>query len=281
MATAAYAQDVLALAQALAGADITREVIDRAPDAGEADVFIDVRAEAGELRPALAVQEAVQLCVDAAAIVVEASSRDGFDLGPEAVDAFLRDRIVELTVVDLWAGSFRGRFTINPRTENGRRRVLAIGGLAIVALHFAFPPLGTTLLVVGAAKELYDLIQPDTLAHGRVSPKSVDTADVAAAGAQLTITARPAAGESTTADDAATPPPRYVYDVDIHGSSTANRSFVERVHALEGVERQSRPVVGDEYQRVRIWSSEPLDAATLARLAQEAGTEIVGQGPGA
>jgi hypothetical protein len=268
----------MALVQELMRADITREVIARAPDADQsATVAIDVYAGAGELRSAVAVQQALQMSIDAAAIVIDAASRDATEIGLEDVEALLRERIVDLRVVTLSAGSIRGRFTINPRTENGQRRLLAIGGVAIIALHIAFPPLAPFLLAVGAAKELGEIIRPDAVPPSEAPPKSVDPTDLSSADAQVRITLRPDEEEATHAD-AAAPPSEYVYDVDIHGPSPANVSFLDRILGLEGVDKQSRPIIGEEYQRIRIWASKPINADTLERLAKDAGTEIVGTG---
>jgi hypothetical protein len=274
MATAAYVDDVFDVVQALRRADATWEVIDRAPDADDsATATVDVYVETGELRSALAVQQALQLSFDAAAIVVEHGSRED-DIERGTVEALLRDHIVELTLVELSAGSLRGRFTIDPHTEKGRRRLLAIGGVGVIALHFAFPPLAPILLGVGLVKELSDIVRPDALPPAQVEPKTVDPADIPPAATRVAVELDERTDKAADPNEVAAPP-TYMYDVDIHGPADANWSFVQRVRDIDGVARESRAIIGEEYQRIRIWSSAPIDTDTLHRLAQEAGTEIL------
>src|ERR1700733_7250447 len=143
MPSAAYIDDVLALVQALGNANIAASVRGRAPDAdASTEVPIDVRVDGTELRPAIAVQQSLELCVDAAAIVVDAWGSDVAILDRDYVEQILRGRLVELTIVDLGTGSFLARFSIDPRSARGRKRLVAIAVVAVVALSFVavIPP---------------------------------------------------------------------------------------------------------------------------------------------
>ena len=94
------------------------------------------------------------------------------------VEQILRERLVELTIVDLGTGSFLGRFSIDPRTARGRKRLVAIAVVAVVALSFVavIPPAAIT--VVGVLPSLLDVLEPDAIPQTDVPLRTIDRADV-------------------------------------------------------------------------------------------------------
>ncbi len=75
------------------------------------------------------------------------------------------------------------------------------------------------------------------------------------------------------------PAPRDVriYDVRLEGNEAGNAAFIDEVHRLPGVERQSRFIVEPEPGRVRarVFSAQPVDAASFEGIARTKGLTIV------
>jgi hypothetical protein len=272
MPNSLYAGDVLTLVRVLSDWDGAREGLRRAGDAETpTTLFVSVRVDADDLRPALAVQQALLLSFDAASAFVEATDEIRLSLDSAWVETVLRRRPVDLTIVDLQAGSFLARYSIDPRTESGRRRLLAIGTMAAFALHVVFPPAVAGMIVIDLAVGLNDLASPDAEELDRPPLRTLDRADIRTAGVQVALVS------DTARTEAAPPRAVHVYDLDLPAAGPAAKAFLDRVRAWPGVEQQSRFVTGaaDGLQRARIWSSEALDPELLRHIAGAAGTTII------
>lgn len=270
MATAAYIDDVLSLAYALRELPATEALLAAAPDPGaEDEISFDVTVYADELRPALALHQALQLSADAAALYIE-TAEEGRELDRDFATAFLAERPVELLVRDLGTGSFRGRYTLNPKTLAGRRRLFALGGLTATGLVLTgvLAPVG--LVIAGGVGFANEFISPDD--KPAVQLQTVDPADAQQAQIEVRV-------DTTEPGEHPAVPQRrvYVYDACLRGSTEANEAFLSQVHALDGVERQSRFLATEpgESQRLRIWSAGPLDLDSLRATAEELGIEVV------
>jgi hypothetical protein len=271
MASAAYIDDVLALVHGLTGADITPSLLELAPeDDPSTEIYITAYVGGKELRPAIAVQQALQMSVDAAAIVVEAWYRGLDHLDRSDVESMLQERLVDLTLIYLTAGSLFGRWSINVTTPEGRKKLGAIGAVAVVALVFTavIPPVSITVL--GVVGSLAIIAKPNALPQGGVPLQTIDPADTESTTAEVTVhvsNPNPAAPNGAL---------RHVYDVDLYGPREANEAFLGRVRELAAV-AQSCFIEGapKTYQRVRVWSSAAPDRDKLRRFATELGIEIV------
>lgn len=274
MPTDAYLDDVFTLVDALSREDITRAVLEAAPPAEHStEVVIEVYLREDELRAAIAFQQALQLSVDAAATIVESSVR-GIEPGRDLVETVVGERFVELIIIDLGSGSFFGRFKIDPRTKDGRTRILAIAGVTVAGLTLAsvLPPAAP--LIIGGIGSLATILTPDALPSDTVPLKTVDGDDV-----DVEPKMEIRASDGSAEDEPRVPAEQrkvFVYDVDLDGLKKANDDFLARVHELPSVEAQSRFITVNpgELPRIRIWSSEPLDEAQLAESAASAGTRI-------
>lgn len=186
MTTEAYVDDVFTLVQALAGEEITRSLM--APDADAlGEVSLDVYVPGDQLRSAIAVQQALQLSVDAAAIFVDFSSRNEPDVSREYVEAILRDHIVELIIVDLATGSFRAHFKIDVRTANGRARLLALANATAAALSLFVPPAAIAVVILVVLQGVNEFLSSDATPRNQAELKTVDSSDIAVEGARVTI----------------------------------------------------------------------------------------------
>jgi hypothetical protein len=252
---------VLALAEALTQADLAASVLPLVPDTEDPGrVDIDIFIGADELRPALAVQQLLQLCVDSAAIVVDSWDRERPSLSRDEVESILGDRLIDLTIVYLSDGSFLAKFSINPKTSEGRKRLFAIGSLTVAALVITavIPP--AALIVTGALPSVAVMLKPDAKkANDPVPLKTVDPRDVADANVHITVSG-----------------PIHVYDIYVDGPPGAKEAFLVRVHNLAGVEAQSGFVTAgpDAGRLLRVWSSKALDESQLRAFAAETATEI-------
>lgn len=281
MATAAYLDDVFALVQELVQPDLYNSVAEAmtaqapAPDAlGDIEITATVYVESDQLRSAIAVQQALQLSIDAAAIAIEFFPTPGIRLSREDIEMILRDHIVELTIADLGAGSFRGRFKIRLRNENGGLNVLPFLGLAGIGLSHICPPIAIGFIIFGALRDINEILPFEIAPREDGALKSANVPDVTAAEVRLAV--EPAGPGLGAAPVRAAEPQLYVYDVDL--DQAANASFLTHVREVASVQRQSRFIFRGEpeYPRVRIWSSAPLDPEILRRLAAESGASIHG-----
>src|SRR5262249_29610213 len=102
MATEAYVDDIFTIVQALTQAESAAAWVKGLPDTdGSATAYIWVQVGSPELRPALAVQQSLQLSFDAAAIVVAYPPWTGPSIDRDLIQATLGNRLVELTIVHL------------------------------------------------------------------------------------------------------------------------------------------------------------------------------------
>ncbi|HEX4436995.1 MAG TPA: hypothetical protein VH061_09380 [Solirubrobacteraceae bacterium] len=270
MAGAPYVDDVVALVEALAVADLAPSVLPFVPDTDDPGwVVIDAYVGADDVRPALAVQQLIQLCVDSAAILVGSWDRLDPHLSREEVEAILRDRPVELTIVYLSDGSFFAKYSINPKTPEGRKRIVAMGGVAVAALVLTavLPPVAIT--VAGVLPAAAAMLKPDpekskgspTAAEAKVDLKTVDREDLAGANVHVTVTG-----------------PTHVYDIHVEGPQEAKDAFLAHVLTIEGVQQSSRFVEpgGDAGRPLRVWSSRALNGDQIRVIAAETGVGIAG-----
>ena len=185
MATAAYIDDVLAIAASLGESGLGPAILEAAPTGGDpGEVAIDLRVDTDDLRPAIALQQALQLNIDAAALYV-AATEEGGQFDPEYAAAFLSERPVELVVVELGVGSFLARFSINPKTKSGRERLIAIAGLAATGLILTGVLAPVALTVVGGVAFVNAIASPDDIPRGEVPLKTIDPGD--ARGVSITV----------------------------------------------------------------------------------------------
>jgi len=257
MATRAYVEDVLSLASALRESDRGRAVLEAAPPATDADaVTVDIRVDADELRPAIAVQQALQLCVDAAALCVEIdATEDSRELSHEYATAFLAENPVDLVVIDLGLGSFRARISINPKTKAGRSRLLAIGGLAAIGLVATgvLAPVGMT---VAGGLALLNQISPDDKPPVQVPLQTIDSAD--AGDAEITIEGG-----------------GFAYEIHLNGSPDAVAAFLSWIGKLDSFRALEHPESeSSESDLLRIWLTERLDQGLVDAVTRELGIEI-------
>lgn len=274
MPTETYVDDVFTLVQALTRAEITSAVMNGVRADVPDEVYLTIDVDHRELRPALAVQQSLQLSLDAAAIAVDYLSQPDRELSRDYVEAVLRDQVAELTIVDLATGSFLGRFSLTIRTDEGRRKIVAIAGLMVVALCLIYPPAGIALIVLEGLHNLNDVLTPAAIQQTQTAAVqaqeplgTVDRSDMPSQDVKVVVGPR---------DNS---PLRRVHvcDVDLVGTLSADRAFLKRVHKLPSVQRGSRFIVGETGgpRRIRIWSTEVLDPKILDSLAGDSGTSIV------
>lgn len=259
MATSAYLDDVLSLATGLSESGLGPAILDAAPASGDADtVTIDIRIEAGELRPAIAVQQALQLCVDAAALYLDATE-EGRELDPDYAAALLAESPVELLLVDLGFGSFWARVSINPKTKAGRSRLFAIGALTATGLVFTgvLAPVGLT---VAGGLALLNQISPDDKPPIQVPLKTIDSGDTrdAQTGVEITIEGGGSA-----------------YEIRFNGSPEAVAAFLTWVGKLDSFRALEHSASDSgESDLLRIWLTERLDQGQASAAARKLGVDI-------
>lgn len=179
MSTEAYRADVTGLAQALMELDVAERVAFETPDAAPFDgVDIVVHVDNQDARAAIAVQQLLQLSLDAAALAVVTLDPERF----RAEEWERQDDIgrVELTIVDLGNGSFFARFSVNPGSKAGRNRLLAILSFAALGAALLFPPSAlVTGPIIAALAALNAILTPDDVPQGRrYEPATVDADDI-------------------------------------------------------------------------------------------------------
>jgi hypothetical protein len=260
MATNAYIDDVLSLAVRLGDSGLGPAVLDSAPAGGsDGVVTIDVRVYADELKPALAVQQALQLCVDAAALYADATAENR-ELDPDYTAAFVAERPVELLIIELGAGSFLARFSINPKTKAGRNRLIAIGGLATVGLVLTgvLAPLAVT--AAGGLGYLNSALTPDAKPLAEMPLKTVDLAEAQDTQVEVEIT-----GEGTA----------FAYEIQFSGSPDAIAAFLNWVGEINSVQPyEYAESESSQSELLRIWPVEPLDQGQTRAVAESLGIKV-------
>jgi hypothetical protein len=187
MPSRAYLGDVAQVTRGLLSEGFARGIIDRSERAAEqlAGVEFEVFVRGAALRPALAALEALQLAVDAASVAVQYTDSDAAGSISAPTTGLLGEfaaawlPLYELEIIDLDRGSLRARLRLNPRSPEGRRRLVAVGTLASLALFPILGPIpGMVVAGVGALNELVTSDRP-TGPIGQIS--TIDRAEIAAA----------------------------------------------------------------------------------------------------
>ncbi len=188
MVAPAYVDDVFDLVRMMSTAELPRRIIDQSPSAADdVEVLLTTYVQSDDIRPALALLQFVQLAFDAAAVTVDAANRDFMpgDISRDFVESGLSESLIQLTIVQLSDGSFLARFSINPLTKHGRTRLLAIVGLAALALSaFISPVPGMVIEGLAMANEAFT---PDELKKAEVPVRTAD-ATVISIAATVTVT---------------------------------------------------------------------------------------------
>ena len=134
----------------------TRSGVDEDP------IFI-IELEAGghDLDGLLATFEAVQMAVDAAAVAVlydqEMPGHLGQDLNYDFLTKLANERTVSLEILELYAGTFGGKFKAIFKNPVSRATTTAIATVSLTALHIIFPPIVIPTLVFAAGGGLVNI----------------------------------------------------------------------------------------------------------------------------
>jgi hypothetical protein len=263
MPTSAYVDDVLSLAAGLRNSELVPAVLAATRAGGDADaVTLDVRISADALRPALTVQQALQLCVDAAALFVDAAVEDR-ELDPDYAVSFLAESPIELTIVELGTGSFRARFSINPRRKVGRDRLIAIGGLVATGLVLTGVLAPVALTAAGGLVFLNGVLTPDTRIPTEVPLKTIDPAETQNTPIEVKI-----ASDSNAR----------TYEIRVRGTPDAIESFRSWLIELDSLLAHLYPdeeSEGPDQAHVVIRVAGPLDLDRLRGEAERLGIEFL------
>jgi hypothetical protein len=268
----AYLDDLLDVVEALGRLDVARALVER-EFAGEPPIALnlDVHVSSDDFRGAVNVQQGLLLSLEAAAVFVEVASTDR-PFSREVLEAVARDRPVDVTIVDLFGGSWRSVLKVVPRTKASRAKILAVAGVAAVAAGMVFPPAGGVIVLAGSIATAINEFLPE---HARtpepVPLKTVDPTNLPAFQAQID------AESSGDGPANASPTHPHVYDIDVDGAPDANQALLDRIRGLDSVVPSSRYIINNDanQQRIRVWSSAPLAPDPLSQLASDAGTKIV------
>jgi len=261
LATAAYIDDVLAIAAGLDESGAGPAILEAAPDGREGDrAAIELRVDGDDLRPAIVLQQALQLSVDAAALYL-AATEEKRRLDPNYAAAFLAERPVELAVVQLSTGSFLARFSINPKTKAGRGRTIAIAGLAATGLVLTGVLAPVALTVVGGVAFVNLIATPDPKP---VPLKTIDPGEAEKAPATVEI----------SGTESQKP---FLYKIDVEGTSEAVKAFLSQLLQLDSVhEARIRPEIQPHpRKRLLVWSSHPLDTELIESTGRKLGLEVL------
>jgi hypothetical protein len=265
LATAAYIDDVLAIAAGLDESGLGPAILEAAPVGRNGDeAEIELRVDSNDLRPAIVLQQALQLSVDAATLYLVASEEKR-RLDPDYVAAFLAERPVELVVVQLSTGSFLARFSINPLTKAGRGRTIAIAGLAATGLVLTGVLAPVALTVVGGVAFINVIATPDAKAPNQQVPlKTIDPAEAREAPIAVEV----------SGTESQKP---FIYKIDVEGPSEAVKAFLSQLRQLDSVlQARIRPEVQPgPHKHLLVWSSHPLDTELVNATGRELGLEVV------
>lgn len=113
----------------------------------------------------VAALDLVHLSFEVAAIVVEhaALPEDPTAEPADQVRLLAARDLVRLRLVGVESGSIRLRFSVDPRTRNGRKRLLALAAIGTALASIIAPPLTIAATVAGVAVALNDVVTPDQL----------------------------------------------------------------------------------------------------------------------
>lgn len=277
MAATAYVDDVLSLIAALRESDRARGVLAeiRAADGGAPEVEIEAYVKADGLRPALAVQQAIQLSVDAAAVFVDTYPDRGFEnISRDQVEAFLGDRTFELGLVEFRIDSFFGRYSINPKKKNGRARLYAVAVVAATALTLTGVLAPGALIIVTGVASMDVALTPDDVPSESVDLKTIDPADADDSPPRITVRG----SEGADGDLLRTPGANrgYVYDIHLDGPAAAIEAFADKVFGWREVDSWELALFAGagERSRIRFWSQRSIGPRRLSKLATAAGVTI-------
>jgi hypothetical protein len=277
MPAEAYLEDLLDVVDALGRLDVARALVEH-EFAGESPTALnlDVQVFSDDFRSTVNVQQGLLLSLEAAAVFVEVASTDR-PFSREAFEAVARDRPVDVTIVDLFGGSWRSVLRVVPRTKASRTRILAVAGVAAVAAGAVFSGAVIPIALAGSiATALNEFLPEHARTPERVPLKTVDASNLPAFQVQIDA-------ESPRDEPANTPPTQaHVYDIDVDGAPDANQALLDRILGLDSVVPSSRYIINNNanQQRIRVWSSTPLAPEQLSQLASDAGTKIVAITPG-
>jgi hypothetical protein len=272
MPAEAYLEDLVDVVKALSRLDVAQTLV-RHELAGEppTTLNLDVHVFSDDFRGAVNVQQGLLLSLEAAAVFVEVASTNR-PFSTEVIKAVAGDRPVEVTIVDLYGGSWRVVLKVVPRTKASRGKVLGVAGIAVVAAGAIFTGAAVPIALAGSIAVALNEFLPE---HARtpepVPLKTVDPSNLPAFRAQIDA-------ESPRDEPANTPPTHpHVYDIDVDGVPDANQALLEGILGLDSVASQSRFITKPDpnQQRIRVWSSTPLTPDQLNQLAADAGTKIV------
>jgi hypothetical protein len=263
MATSVYVDDVLSLAAGLRDSELVPAVLAATRAGGDADaVTVDVHISADALRPAITVQQALQLCVDAAALFVDAAVENR-ELDADYAVSFLAEPPIELTVVGLGTGSFRARFSINPMRKTGRDRLIAIGGLVATGLMLTGVLAPVALTAAGGLVFLNGVLTPDTKLPTQVPLQTIDPAEAQNKGIEVKIASD---GNART------------YEIRISGTPDATASFRSSLLELDSLLAHLYPdeeSEGPERAHMVIRVAGPLDLELVRTEAERLGIEFL------
>jgi hypothetical protein len=277
MPAEAYLDDLLDVVDTLGRLDVARALVEH-EFAGEPPTALnlDVHVFSDDFRGAVNVQQGLLLSLEAATVFVEVASTDR-PFSREAFEAVARDRTVDVTIVDLFGGSWRSVLRVVPRTEAGRAKILAVAVVAAAAAAIVFPVAAVPIaLAVPIAAALNEFLPEDARRSERVPLKAVDLSNLPAFQVQIDA-------ESPRDERTSSPPTHaHVYDIDVDGTPDANQALLDHILGLDSVVPSSRYIINSDanQQRIRVWSSTPLTPDELSQLASDAGTKIVAITPG-
>jgi hypothetical protein len=210
----------------------------------------ELRLTTTDLRVATAALDTLTLSFEAAAVVVAYLSSDESEASDPNFDGVIAEQLLAeismrdlltFTALDFEVGSIFARFSINPRTTDGRRRLAAIIGLGVTIAAAFLPAVAiveAAVVVVQAGRELNDILTPD----GQillVTSVDLETANDAIGSVEAASDAtRPAAAPASTTALGAGFVSRAEFDEVLHR--------IAELRALLVKEEASRPVAADD-----------------------------------
>ena len=274
MATEQYVEDVFNLINVLkpAALQLGDTQVDNSLGEEQDRFFVNLHVHSDDLRAAIAVQQAVQLTVDAVAVIAELYDfeADDFTVYQEQVAELLIEPLVDISIRRLSDGSFVTDLRVRFRRRSARAKFLAIATLVGVGVGIIlFPPttiplLTFTVVMSGmAVATLVNELRQDAPPRLHLQTIEADAAIDATATTEIVV--------SDSQYDIVT------QDVFLSGSDSANAAFIELVKSVPVVRPDTRLIQGAEpgYQKARIWSSIPVSPNVLRQLAEQAGTTVV------
>ena len=163
MPTDTRQQDRIDLARAvLSGSPAISDIL---ASPGSMSAVIELELTTSDVHRAVAVLEALLLSFETAAVVTEYIARGGrtYDIDETVLANLASSELVNITLLDLHSGSIWARFSIDPRTQNGRKRLLTLVSVGLGISALLLPPLVIPATVVGIVGGLNDVVTPDEL----------------------------------------------------------------------------------------------------------------------